>query len=1247
MSRNSKKKKSTSKYRDFKVSPLIAVTAIIEVLVLIVVSTYSWFYLSENKDVNIGTISVDADSGLDIDFKYAREEDYINIWNYIDKDFKFEPVTSLDGRNVYVPTSGTFDNTNTSNMVFREGTVNDINSKYINIDFELTNTTNYDMKVFLNNNSYFNVKHGNNKDESRALRMAFYPNDASTGKVTSQLIGTSSDYSGQEDTGSSTNKKTVYFDNTTWSGGQASKTWDKVYAYIWKDGGSEYAAWPGVEISRMSGSIYSYSFTDDGTGYDRIIFNSGVGNQTSDLTLTDGNVYKASTTGSGSKFKSRTVYFVKPENWENVYVHAWRNTNLSGTGTDQYYTNWDNGASGLDEMKSVGSGIYSYTFSYGDTAADRVYGLLFTNGTKSDSNHQYTQTVDIKGTNLADDTVYYVSGNSSGYKYSASPYNTLYSAMKPKTIYFYNSLGWDIPYINATIGTTTISLPMTTLNGNVYYINLPEIYSNIYFRNKANTYFTYAINGTGSANTDGLKLQAGYVYRPLNDKDGSGNYKMNAFKYADYTSENGYAVISPGVSAGFQRTYTPVVKINNDSGAAAEVIPAFSNSIDNYIFGNKAGDNGTSQTVFEIGAKHMISLSMVIWLEGTDPACTAEAYAGNNIEMRLEFASSYLDTSVNPPEQHNVNTYGSDTYKYKFYDKTREVWTSDRKATESGITVAPVMQLYDNTVQRGYLMSPESYVTVDGKQKVSCWSVDAPQNIALWGHDIIFRRVNPYDEDEVWNYWHAGRVAGAENDPVYTDRKTPTSSNQTVYSVATAGTTDTISFTAFADGSPTKEMLQANGNTPSEVTAAGVPEESCGGLWGNHQVRTLTVVDGLNGHTIQNDGAIMTMSYKYRYTGGGKNRDVTIEYKASGPSNTIFYYFIIPNVAYTATDPVNTGSGLNVRFKRYTGFDSGYAINSELNDELKLAKIEGTVYAIDAGKPKGDYYEISKRSDGVADNHWGSDMLYVETTATTSDYCFSGNDKGSGKNKLLQVHYYNGNPGTNSVYSYLYAVDDGTIKGSAVTAFVSVVPNDRRYTGYRVECVDWDAPTDSHKKFFTDGHEIKRDLTETITATNGDSGSATTFYRNYLNNQNICKLDWFRDIWISFQTNNYELDNRNGGNGGLPAMYLYNSGTSDKYDWPGETMNFQADVGNGQKKYGSKTNFNVIKYNTAIFTNNTKNGTKQTAALTLDLCSRGNIYECNNVNGTPGCVSFDDNANNVIESNLWATNNAHFAPKTS
>lgn len=1220
MSRNSKKKKSTSKYREFKVSPLIAVTAIIEVLVLIVVSTYSWFYLSENKDVNIGTISVDADSGLDIDFKYAREDDYINIWNYIDKDFKFEPVTSLDGRNVFVPTSGTFENTSTSNMVFREGTVNDINSKYINIDFELTNTTDYDMKVFLNNNSYFNVKHGNDKDESRALRMAFYPNDASTGKVTSQLIGTSSDYSGQEGAGTAQGQKTVYFDNTTWENGHAKKTWDKVYAYIWNSSNNTpYAAWPGVEISRISGPIYSYSFTDAANEYNKIIFNNGVGAQTGDLNLTNGNVYTAS--GSSSPFSAKTVYFVKPDSWEHVYVHAWRGTDSN----PEFYTNWPSSGdvSGLDEMKSIGSGIYSYTFS------SEVTRILFTNGTQGGTNQTENLTP-------VTDKVYYVTDTSSAGKYNTSPYGTNYSSMNSKTIYFFNSLGWTTPYIHAMVGSANVSLPMTTLGGNVYYCNVPDVYSSIYFKDRVNGsdvsgHRTYAVPGA-------LTLQSGYVYRPINETDGSGHYKMNSFRYADYTSANGYAVISPGVSAGFQRTYSPVVKINNESGAAAEVIPAFSNSIDNYIFGNQAGDNGASQTVFEIGGHHMISLSMVIWLEGTDPACTAQAYAGNNIEMRLEFASSYTDGDG---VTHDVNTYGSDTYKYKFYDKTREVWTSDRQATESGITVAPVMQLYDNTVKRGYLMSPESYVTVDGRQKVSCWSVDAPQNIALWGHDIIFRRVNPYDEDEVWNYWHAGRVAGAENDPVYTDRKTPTSSNQAVYSVAQTGT-DTISFTAFADGSPTYDMLKNNGNQ-TEAASASVPTVSCGGLWGNHNVRTLTAVDNTQFHGLGNDRGLVTISYEFQYSGGGKTRPVKIEYKSSGPYDGLFYYFVVPDAIYTSVDPFKYDArtkpsgyskGLYCTYKRYYGYNSGYAINSDRNDELRYS---GTSY----GKnilPTGDYFQFNVSTAGNANAiqcYYGSDLLYVQTTAKTSDYMLTGQDK----NRLLQVKYTTSNEST-SQYSYMYAADASLKKdATAPSVFVSVVANGNTYTKYCVQGVEWNNPSNHHYR--TDYYPVTS-VNETITDQFGDSNY--TMRRSHLNQKNMITLDhMYIRLYVSIQQDSPLLS------GQSPMIYLWNGG--DNNGWPGQTMNY---AGGTQPIYGYYRyyfDFDVPKYTKFKITKNGDANTQSqdfTGTLNPD-CS----YNCYKIDGTG--APYDDtnvagtyNADKTLVVSAYdgTTANPHYSPRT-
>ena len=134
-----KKTSKSQKSNKFRISPLIAVIALIEVLVLIGVVTYAWFVFAESNTVDSGIITVSPDSGLKIDFADANQNDYINVWNYL-KDFSFEPATSVDGRNIFFPTSGTFENDSTNNIRFREGTVNDVNSKYISIDFTLTNT---------------------------------------------------------------------------------------------------------------------------------------------------------------------------------------------------------------------------------------------------------------------------------------------------------------------------------------------------------------------------------------------------------------------------------------------------------------------------------------------------------------------------------------------------------------------------------------------------------------------------------------------------------------------------------------------------------------------------------------------------------------------------------------------------------------------------------------------------------------------------------------------------------------------------------------------------------------------------------------------------------------------------------------------------------------------------------------------------------------------------------------------------
>ena len=72
MSKNVNKKKSTKKKSKFETSRLIPIIAIVEVVVLIAVATLAWFFMAKNKKLSSGIITVQADSGLEIDFNDAE-----------------------------------------------------------------------------------------------------------------------------------------------------------------------------------------------------------------------------------------------------------------------------------------------------------------------------------------------------------------------------------------------------------------------------------------------------------------------------------------------------------------------------------------------------------------------------------------------------------------------------------------------------------------------------------------------------------------------------------------------------------------------------------------------------------------------------------------------------------------------------------------------------------------------------------------------------------------------------------------------------------------------------------------------------------------------------------------------------------------------------------------------------------------------------------------------------------------------
>lgn len=109
---------------------VLSYVSIFLVLTFIVTATFSWFTLNDTASVDSDAFTMESVAGL-------RVNDGGDLKNHIKLDnFFLEESSSVDGRNLYFPTTGTFSNS-TSNMVFREGNAGDKNVKYVYKDFSL------------------------------------------------------------------------------------------------------------------------------------------------------------------------------------------------------------------------------------------------------------------------------------------------------------------------------------------------------------------------------------------------------------------------------------------------------------------------------------------------------------------------------------------------------------------------------------------------------------------------------------------------------------------------------------------------------------------------------------------------------------------------------------------------------------------------------------------------------------------------------------------------------------------------------------------------------------------------------------------------------------------------------------------------------------------------------------------------------------------------------------------------------
>ena len=367
-----------------------------------------------------------------------------------------------------------------------------------------------------------------------------------------------------------------------------------------------------------------------------------------------------------------------------------------------------------------------------------------------------------------------------------------------------------------------------------------------------------------------------------------------------------------------------------------------------------------------------------------------------------------------------------------------------------------------------------------------------------------------------------------------------------------------------------------------------------------------------------------TISYSYKYASSSHNRTVKIEYKASGPNNDVFYYFVVPDALYTAQDPTaSNAQGLRCTFKNYYDYTSSYATNSDRNT-LKFRGTESagnSVYTtgnqyyakvkpneIDSGSsqaPIGDYFmfnETAFSSNHTKRCYWGSDILYVATTTKTSDYMRTAPE--SNKDDLLQVQY--SVSGNNTFYSYLFAVDDGSIKGDHPSAYVSVVPNNRQYNQYKLMDVKYSSPT--NHKYSTAPQSITNGSNETVSASSG-GGSDKTIYRNHLNNQNYTVLDhMYIRIYVDIEKDLGLLSAKS------PKIYLWNG--SHNNGWSGQEMNGGTlDTSTNPDVYRYYFDFNVPEYTKFQIVNYYDDSKKSQAFNgTLSPADNHNIYRITNAN---------------------------------
>ncbi|MGN1467227.1 MAG: starch-binding protein [Ruminococcus sp.] len=232
----------------------ISVIALLEAVLIFSAATFSWIEGSKNGSVKDENSTVSAGTGL-----LFTDLNGNTINNLILDKVELEDCSSIDGRNFFFPTTETEVSASAQNMVFRAGTDNDKNAKYISKDFNIQAFTTAD--IYIDDTSTVTC---DNAEILKALRISLNFNDGTNPVILcpGSEIGYPREYNPVKsisDTGTATyngTTKAYSFANYSYNSGSITKIsaneTKRVTVSVWLEGSDDNCSSANVPTDSIS-----------------------------------------------------------------------------------------------------------------------------------------------------------------------------------------------------------------------------------------------------------------------------------------------------------------------------------------------------------------------------------------------------------------------------------------------------------------------------------------------------------------------------------------------------------------------------------------------------------------------------------------------------------------------------------------------------------------------------------------------------------------------------------------------------------------------------------------------------------------------------------------------------------------------------------------------------------------------------------------------------------------------------------